>query len=122
MESARDRFAPASGLCRGRGFCGLPGFDLGQTPARAAGAEFDGLGKGRIFCDPAPRGQMVNRIPRAKLTVGKVRLGHMRLHSFAMGRILMHSLDKMNIQNQELKQIEKIRSWPKHSAAINRTA
>ncbi len=76
MKFARDRFAPASGLCRGRGFRGLPSLDIGQTPPRASWAELHRLGKGRVFIGPAPWGQVVDVVAFAKLAVREVSLGH----------------------------------------------
>lgn len=50
---------------------------------------------------------MMNREAFAKLAVGKIGFRHMRLHSYAMGSIILQMIAEINIENQMLKRIPK---------------
>lgn len=89
----------AVSLCCVFGLCLFPSLKVRQSPPSATGAQFNRLGKCRVFFQPAARGQVVDVVAFAKLAVGKVCFGHMRLHSFAMeskAYVSLHSKVRKN--------------------------
>lgn len=84
-------------LCSGAGFGRFPGLDFRQTPASAAGGQFDWGRECRVVFDPAARGQMVHIIAGTNLAVGKVGLSsHLRLQSIATGCTIAENDDQQN--------------------------
>lgn len=63
-------------LGAGLRFCRFPSLNFGQFPTGAAGGQLDRTREGRVFPNPAARGQMVNAKAFADLAIRQIDFGH----------------------------------------------